>query len=160
MEKDTLIIRPYHLSEAYEIAEIFTYSVQYVASQHYSAAQCEAWATCPIDYAFWSQWCTKNTPLIAAYNHHVVGFTALNKDGYIAALYTHFAYQRKGIAQQLYQTIRDQAEEKKYPRLWVHASHLASPFFQQQGFKIIEKNKVIRQQESLENFTMEINFNH
>ncbi|CAM3246130.1 GNAT family N-acetyltransferase [Shewanella pealeana] len=62
--------------------------------------------------------------------------TQFESRGYIDSLYVHPAYQRRGIASQLYTALEQWARQQKFDELSVDASKVSKPLFESMGFKV------------------------
>lgn len=148
-------IQPYHPSKAREIADLYSLAVHAISPELYTEEEKQAWAKIPPDYNLWEQRLAEKKPLLAIKNNKVIGFMELDSDGHIDCMYTHPDYQRQGVGSALYTQTLIAAEQLKLPRLYVEASYLAKPFFEQRGFKTVQKNEIQRGEVTLINFTME-----
>lgn len=152
-------IRDYNSADARALTDIFYDSIHQVATEHYSADQIHAWAPLPKDYAGWQQRLDAKPPFVAEIDGVIVGFITLEADGHIDWTYTHPSYQRRGIAGKLYQHLEDVARGMGISRLYVEASYLARPFFEQRGFTVERRNHTQRHGQTLTNWSMEKHLN-
>jgi len=148
-------IQEYTSSRANEIAELFHKSVHSIDSSVYSQELREAWAPTPVDYKKWHKRLDKKQPLMAIIDNRVAGFIELESDGHIDCMYTHPAFQSRGVGSSLYKQLESKAISLKLKRLYVEASLVAKPLFIKQGFKVTKENVVIRNKISLINYSME-----
>ncbi len=148
-------IEAYSSDYATEITDLFYQSVHSIDTRIYTEAQKQAWAPLPINYELWAKRLKKSKPYVTRLDGKVAGFIELEHNGHINCCYTHPSYQRKGIATCLYKHLEAEATDRGIKRLYVEASKLAKPFFEQQGFKCIQKNKIYKNGVILENFTQE-----
>lgn len=148
-------IRLFKPVDAWRVADIFYDSVHAIDPQYYSLAQLNAWAPLPVDYAGWSQRLNRREVYVAEFDGELVGFTAMEADGYIDWIYTHSQYQHRGVASALYTHLEQLARVASLARLYVDASHLARPFFERRGFVVTKENHVERLGEILTNWSME-----
>ncbi|WP_018151203.1 GNAT family N-acetyltransferase [Leeia oryzae] len=148
-------IKSYSEDMAIEIADLFHAAVHNIDSSIYTKEQQEAWAPTPPDYDHWSVRLKNKKPFIAVIDGHVAGFIELDEDGHIDCAYTHPDFQRKGVATTLYNYLLIAARRRKIDRLYVDASHMAKPFFEQLGFTTIKMNEILLRGVVLANFTMQ-----
>ena len=140
---------------AHEIADLFHDSVHEIGRSYYSKEEIEAWAPTPPDYEKWSVRLKNKKPYMAVQNSKVLGFIELENNGHIDGLYTHKDFQRCGVARNLYLHLEKEAKAKGIKMLYVEASHIAKPFFENQNFKLVKENTVVRNGVKLTNFKME-----
>ncbi len=156
MEKAQRQIRNYKDDDANGIVEVFYHAVHRSGQGHYSAAQLEAWAPSPLNYAYWQKRLASTQPFVAEQSHMVVGFIELGEAGHIGCFYVHPDYQQQGIGQQLYHYLTEQARERNFAQLYVEASHMARPFFEKKGFVYEKTNQVALNGQVLTNFSMRL----
>ncbi|WP_024302126.1 GNAT family N-acetyltransferase [Pseudogulbenkiania sp. MAI-1] len=152
-------IELYTPDRAIEIADLFHRSVHAIDLSVYTPEQKEAWAPTPPDYEYWAQRLSQKRPLLAIKDNRVVGFIELDLDGHIDCMYTHPEFQGKGVASALYEHLQEQAKARKIDRLYVEASFVAKPFFENRGFSVVKQNEMQRKGVALINFTMEKHLN-
>lgn len=150
-----LVIRNYQPADAKALTDIFYDTIHATAISHYSPAQINAWAPLPKDYVRWQQQLDHKPPFVAIIDEQVVGFMTLEADGHIDWTYVHQDYQRQGIASALYQYLEQQARQQGITKLYVEASELARPFFNKQGFRLVRRNLLCRDNIQLVNWSME-----
>jgi len=151
----TIHIRPYKPIDAWRLTEIFYNSVHGIDPAYYSPAEVNAWAPLPIDYLHWHERFNTHSVHVAEVDGVVAGFTAMEPNGYIDWIYTHSDFQRRGVAAALYAFLERQARGLGLACLTVHASHVAKPFFERQGFVSVGENRVERNGVALTNWSME-----
>ena len=139
---------------AKEIIDVFHQAVHAIDASIYSYKQQQAWAPLPIDYQKWTQRLEHKQPYILLINDHVAGFIELDPDGHIDCAYVLPNYQRQGVASALLHHIICLAKKAAFSRLYVEASIVAKPFFEQFGFKLIKKNEVTINGMTLVNYSM------
>lgn len=148
-------IIPYQESYARKIADLFHTSIHAIDPLIYTYSQQEAWAPTPPDYDMWIHKLARTKPFLATVDETIVGFIELEDDGHIDCAYTHPSYQRQGVMNTLYQYLEKSARQKGLKRLYVEASHLIKPFFEQKGFSLLHQNEVVRNHMILVNYSME-----
>lgn len=151
----TIQIRPYKPLDAWRVTEIFYNSVHAIDDRFYSLQEINAWAQLPVDYLGWRKRLDAHRVDVAEIDGEVVGFAAMEPDGYIDWIYTHSDFQRRGVAGGLYTCLEQRARAEGVSRLTVHASHVARPFFERQGFVVLAQNEVERNGVRLTNWLME-----
>lgn len=151
-----MIIRHYRVRDCRAIADLFHAAVQAIDERDYTAAQREAWAPTPPDYAAWQHRLGERQPWVAEHSGRLVGFIELEPNGHIDCLYVHPAYQRQGIAGRLLRHLLQHARALGLGRLHVEASTTARPFFEAHGFNLQCENRVVRRGQTLINYRMRL----
>ncbi|RXJ66346.1 histone acetyltransferase [Halarcobacter ebronensis] len=137
-----------------KIPELFTNTIHKTCNKEYTKEQLNAWANLHIDYNSWEERLNKTKPYLAILDEKLVGFAEFYED-YIDCFYVHHEYQGCGVGKMLLNHIFKIAKEKKQTLLRVDGSITAKPFFEKSGFVEIKKNKVVRNNIELINFSMQ-----
>lgn len=137
------------------IQAVFRSAVLHMAATHYDAAQRRAWAARADDAGRWEQALREQDLWVAMEGDQVKGFISLTPEGHIDFLYVHADHGRRGVAQALFDALMTEAESRAHPRLTTDASHTARPFFERQGFRVLQRNERELDGVVLENFRME-----
>lgn len=151
----TLEIRLFQAQDAEQVARLFHDTVRAINRQDYSPAQITAWAPEDLHFRHWAEVCASRFTYVAHAAGVILGFGELEANGHIDCFYCHKNYQRQGIGHQIYQAIETKALELRLDRLNVEASITAQPFFQQQGFVVLQKQQVDCRGQTLINYAME-----
>ncbi|QTC90867.1 GNAT family N-acetyltransferase [Brevundimonas goettingensis] len=147
-------IRAYSEADLDALIDLFTGSVRQVASRDYSPAQIEAWAPLAVNREQWANRLGGRPTFVAEVAGEIVGFSDLEPDGHIDMLFVHADYQGRGVARALLDHIHAQATKRGIGRLFTEASITARPFFERNGFKLIEAQDVELRGETLRNYRM------
>ena len=148
-------IRPFHIADAPQIAQLFHQTVREVNIQHYSPRQVKAWAPDDLNFRNWAEICANRLTYVADDRGIIAGFGELESNGHIDCFYCHKDYQRRGVGRQIYNAIEAQALNLSIDRLFTEASLTAEPFFQQMGFALIQTQQVTCRGETFINYAME-----
>ena len=70
-------------------------------------------------------------------------------------LYCHQDAVRRGVGAKLYAAVERRARARHLRRVFTESSRTARPFFERQGFRLIEPRTAWRQGVALANFAME-----
>ena len=141
----SLQVRPYHLSDLPEIAQLFYHTVHIVNSKDYNPTQIQAWAPHVYTETDWRERLATADVWVAIAQGQVVGFAELERTGHIDCLYVHHQWQRRGVGAALMGAIEVKANQQHLTRLFAEVSLTAKPFFQAQGFKVVRlQEKVLR----------------
>lgn len=148
-------IAAYMPGYALEIAHVFSRSVHSIDEAFYTKEQKHAWAPLPPNHLHWNFWCENEKPLLAFDGEVLVGFMSLNEKGYIDRAFVDPKAQGKGTGMALLARVESIARVLNFPKLHTHASVVARPFFEKNGFKVIQENSICRGKAQLTNYTME-----
>lgn len=154
-EKKNLIIRRAHISDLAEMQQLFVDTISTICSPNYSADQQQAWSSSIQNKDRWERLITRQYSIVAILDHTIVGIAALDHGDYLDYLYVHKDYQRQGIANQLFDTLKLESLRQGYYKLSSDVSITALPFFESKGFKVIKENKVTIQEIELVNYRMQ-----
>lgn len=127
-------IRPYH-DDAHACAEVYFHAVQRGTNEKYTEAQRNAWAPKipdPLTYL------ADETCIIAEADGKVIGFMSVTAEHHISMAFVHPDWHRQGVAGALYDQM---LASVKTPPKTVHASLIARPFFEKQGWVAVEKEE-------------------
>lgn len=149
-----LKIRPYRPSDLEGLIQLFTTSVRQVASRDYTAAQIEAWAPLAVNRDQWAARLGAKPTFVAERASEIAGFSDLEADGRIDMMFVHADHQRQGVARALLAHIVLKASEQGISSLFTEASLTAKPFFEQQGFVVLEAQDVQLRGQTFRNFRM------
>lgn len=144
-------LREYQPSDCKQLAELFYQTVHSVNAKDYTQEQLDVWATGRVDLQEWNLSFLKHKTIVAIENDEIVGFGDIDDSGYLDRLFVHKDYQGIGVASAICNELESSINEKT---ITVHASITAKPFFQQRGYQIVKKQKVIRQGITLTNYAM------
>lgn len=144
--------RPDH---AVTVARLFRDTVRAVNRQDYSDAQIDAWAPYQVDLDHWRQLIENTHFLIAVSGGMVVGFANLDGQDYVDQLYVHKDLLRRRIATRLIEEIEREAKKRGAQRLWTESSITARKFFERQGFRTLQAQRVEHNGQVFENYVME-----
>lgn len=131
---------------------VFRWSVTGLASRDYSSEQIRAWAGHAGTPRQWNErrmavhtWVaevaecpTEGLSRKSETESVLAGFIDVDEAGYIDMLFVDPSCSRQGVASLLLGQVERFAEEAGIDRLTVHASITARPFFEWQGFRVIE----------------------
>ncbi len=135
-------VRQYRDSDLRSVAHLFVDSVRSVEDRFYNESQRAAWAPQPIDLEIWQRRLSVLQTLVAEEGGHLVGFISFESNGHIEFLYTHPACERRGVASALYRQVESRLVSAGICEIFTEASLVARSFFEKQGFKTIEEQRV------------------
>jgi putative acetyltransferase len=147
-------IRKYRPGEERALWELFHDTIHRVNSAHYTADQVDAWAPDDLDMNRWERKITSIAPYVAVLEGVIVGYADLQPSGYIDHFFCHHQYQRRGVGKALMAHLKAKAAEAGIPTLTANVSVTARPFFEAQGFRVVQAQEVDVRGVTLRNFKM------
>ncbi|MGM9644046.1 MAG: GNAT family N-acetyltransferase [Eubacteriales bacterium] len=147
-----MFLRIYNTSDCEYLAELFYQTVHNVNAKDYTKEQLDVWATGNVNLNEWDKSFLEHFTIVAIKNEIIVGFGDIDKVGYLDRLYIHKDYQRQGIASAICDELEKHVNSNK---IKTHASITAKPFFEQRGYRVINRQQVIRNGIPLTNYVME-----
>lgn len=148
-------IRAYAIPDTEEILNLFYDTIHEVNSQDYTPEQVNAWAPAVMDTGKWRERLSRKMTFVAEADGQIVGFCELEKDGHIDCFYAHKDYQRKGVGRSLLAKIEQEAKALGVNRVYAEVSITAKPFFESQGFVVLQEQQVLIRGINLTNYRME-----
>jgi putative acetyltransferase len=148
-----LRLRPYRSADLEEVTRTFADSVRVLARRDYDEAQRSAWAT--VDLEDWRARLAAIAVLVAEDVEGIAGFIGYSSDGYVAQLYTASRAARKRVASALYAHVEAGWRAAGVARAYAEVSLTARPFFERQGFDVVEEEEVERRGAIFRRFRME-----
>ena len=133
------------------VLDLFRTSVHTLCRGDYSPAQLSAWAPEDLDEAPWARRLRCQTFLLAEEDGALMGFASLEGD-YLDLLYVHPRCAHRGVGTVLCDALERQCTG---PRITVHASLTARPFFARRGYRTVESHQAERRGVVLTNYLME-----
>ena len=150
-----MTIRPYAPADLAEMARLFTDTVTAVNCRDYTPEQIRAWAGRGRLLLQRNQDFLRSHTLVAEDRGRIVGYGNLEADGYLDQLFVHRDRQGEGIAGAICNRLEDHARQAGLPRVTVHASITARPFFIRRGYGVTAVNQVPIGAVTLQNYSME-----
>ncbi|TRZ40972.1 GNAT family N-acetyltransferase [Robertkochia solimangrovi] len=154
-----MIIRKGTPEDLKELQHLYINSIREICKNDYSPKQIEVWVSGIKNLKRWNAMLTDQYVLVAQSENTITGFCTLDKGNYIDFFYVHKEFQRRGIAQTLYNAIEKVAREKYQSEITSDVSKTARPFFEKMGFSVLKEQVIIRDDVLLTNFKMIKNLN-
>ncbi|MEM9379303.1 MAG: GNAT family N-acetyltransferase [Planctomycetota bacterium] len=133
---DPIQLRPFEDGDLRSVAEIYVDAVHALATEHYDAAQREAWAPRVIDMDRWGTRLDGLRTVVATRAGRVVGFVAWTEDGYLDLLYVHPDVARAGLGARLVAVVEDDVAGRGAETVWARASDVSRPLFTKLGYDV------------------------
>ncbi|PKL97507.1 MAG: GNAT family N-acetyltransferase [Gammaproteobacteria bacterium HGW-Gammaproteobacteria-7] len=147
-------LRAYQTQDLPALVALFQASVSQLTTQHYDAAQRQAWAPATADMPAWQTRLASLELLIAEDDQAIAGFIGFSLDGHIDLLFTAPGHARQGVAATLYAAAEQRLRAAGARELFTEASLTARPFFTRQGFSEEQAQTVTRGAVTLQRFAM------
>lgn len=144
MPTPNLSLRTYQAQDLPAIVALFQASVSQLTTQHYDAAQRQAWAPTAADMPAWQTRLASLELLIAEDGQTIAGFIGFSLDGHIDLLFTAPGFARQGVASTLYAAAEQRLRAAGARELFTEASLVAQAFFARQGFSVQQAQTVTR----------------
>lgn len=138
-----------------EMQELFRSTVLNVNIRHYTKEEVEDWASCGDSVEHLKELLSHNH-FIGAFDEasRMVGFSSMNKDGYLHSMFVHKDWQGKGVATQLLSEVEHIARQWGVAEITSEVSLTARPFFEKKGYEIVKMQKHRANKLELTNFVM------
>jgi putative acetyltransferase len=150
-----MALRPFLAEDTPLLAEIFRASIMELASDDYSEAQQEAWASAADDEGGFGNKLAGQLTLVATLEGSPVGFASLAGKDRIDMLYVHPAVVGQGVGAMLADALEKLAGSRGTDKLSVDASDSARGFFEKRGYVAQQRNSVSLAGEWLANTTLQ-----
>ena len=138
-----------------DILLLFKETIENVNAKDYSFEQIRAWSSGAYKKERWLAKIKEQFFLIAVIENKIVGFGSMTRDGYLDFLYVSKDHQRLGIAKMIYDQLEEFAKINHLYQITSDVSITAKPFFEKQGFVVVEEQQVLIDGTQLKNFKME-----
>ena len=138
-----------------EMQELFRSTVLNVNIRHYTKEEVEDWASCGDSVEHLKELLSHNH-FIGAFDEasRMVGFSSMNKGGYLHSMFVHKDWQGKGVATQLLSEVEHIARQWGVAEITSEVSLTARPFFEKKGYEIVKMQKYRANKLELTNFVM------
>lgn len=151
-----MIVRDACAGDMARLGEIFFRAVRIGAAGAYSEAQRAAWAGAQPYAEGWSTRLDGLLTLVADAGEGPLGFMSVREsDGYLDLAFVQPELRGQGVAAAIYAVLENRMRAGKVARLHTHASHMAKPFFERQGWVTIRPNRAQMGDQTLDNWIME-----
>jgi len=148
-------LRAYRADDADALAALFRASARVLGAQAYSPAHVEGWTRYPEDLEEFRARLAQGTTLVALDGDAPVGFGQLSPADYVDFLYVAPTHARGGVAQTIYDALEAQARSLGTATLHAAASRLSKPFFEKNGWRVVEIEQAPRYGVVFERYLME-----
>lgn len=138
-----------------ELQQLFIETVLNVNSKDYTKEEVEDWASCGNDTEHFKELLRKNI-YIGAFDKQdcMVGFSSMNREGYLHSMFIHKNWQSKGVASRLLSEVEKIAEQYGVNEIVSEVSLTAKSFFENKGYEVVNVQKSRANKLELTNFRM------
>lgn len=147
-------LREYRATDKRSIVNLFYETVHAVNAKDYTKKQLDVWAPDDIDADEWCKPFEADYTCIAEIGNTLVGFANVDDTGYFDRLYVHKEHQGTGVGKILADEIENRARKNGMTKIKVDASITAKPFFIKRGYTATKQNTMVRNNQTLINFSM------
>lgn len=141
------------------LTDLFKRSVFEIAGCDYTPAQCAAW-TQNAENPQWAERFLSTWTIGAFIAEQLAGFANLESPTQLDCFYVHPDFQRQGVGSALFKAVSEQAQKAGAAFLESDISLTAEPFFRAQGWKVLHRNEIQREDQVLINTTMRFTFSN
>ena len=135
----SVALRPFLATDAPRCAAIFRASIEEIASEDYSPAQCEAWAGRADDLEAFAGSLAAMLTLAAVDDGEVVGFASPKGPGHIEMIYVNPEFAQAGVGATLLGALETIARGRGATQLTAEVSDTAKPLFDRREFVAVER---------------------
>lgn len=135
------------------VKRVFRDAVLNIGTHAYSEDQVRAWAAFADDPLFDEQ-LKEGVTFVAEEHDEIVGFGQLHPLNHIALLYVDSQHAKRRIGTALARRLERHAEDSGMTAISVEASKIAKPFFEKQGYTVLDKEVIDRHGVPLERYLM------
>lgn len=148
-------IRPLEEKDLYDMQNLFRSTVLNVNIKDYTKEEVEDWASCGDDIEHWKELLSSNQ-YVGAFNeqNYLIGFSSMNKNGYLHSMFVHKDWQGKGVATQLLFEVEKIAKQHKVKEITSEVSKTARLFFEHKGYVVECEQKQHANRLKLTNYKM------
>lgn len=146
--------RPAQTNDLRTLQKLFVETIRSTCRNDYSPEAIEAWTTSVHNTERWMSVVENQFCLIAEIDGRVAGFGSLDKGEYLDFMYVHKDFLRQGVANALFEKLKERSVQLGYQTLSSDVSITARPFFEKKGFTVIRENKNIVNGVEIINFHM------
>lgn len=142
-------------SDTTEMKELFCSTVLNINIKDYTKEEVEDWASCGENADRWKELISENR-FIGAFDrdNRLVGFSSMNKDGYLHSMFVHKDCQGRGVATSLLSEVEKIAADFGVTEITSEVSITAKPFFEKRGYNVIKEQRHKAKKLELTNFVM------
>lgn len=150
----TILTRQATSNDLEKILQLFRETIETVNAKDYSPEQITVWKNGASKKERWLKKISEQYFLLAEIDKEIVGFGSITQDGYLDFMYVSKNHQRIGVAQKIYSGLERFASEHQLDQIISDVSITAAPFFEKQGFGVLQEQEVNFDGITLSNYKM------
>lgn len=124
-----------------EIQTLFVETIKSTCRNDYNKEQIEAWTSSVENKERWKAILKNQYFLLAVIDNKIVGYGSLENGNYLDFMYVHKDYLRQGIANILFEKLKNESIKLGFDKLTSDVSKTARPFFETKGFSVLKENR-------------------
>lgn len=142
-------------SDTTDMKELFCSTVLNINIKDYTKEEVEDWASCGENADRWKELISENR-FVGAFDrdNRLVGFSSMNKDGYLHSMFVHKDCQGRGVATSLLSEVEKIAADFGVTEITSEVSITARPFFEKRGYNVIKEQRHKAKKLELTNFVV------
>lgn len=152
-----------------KMADLFRDTVKTVNAADYTTEETADWAACGEEKEHWETLLERLHFVVAEVVNgrsnrsvqeartdggEMVGFASISDEGYLHSMFVHKNFQRCGVATVLLHSMEEYAASLGIPEITSEVSITARPFFENEGYRVVCRQKRRAKHLELENFVM------
>lgn len=137
------------------IIQLFSDTIGVVNAKDYSAEQIRVWKGGASKKEKWLKKISEQYFLIAEIDNMLAGFGSITHDGYLDFMYVSKDHQGRGVASEIYNSLEKFVVKKRIDKIVSDVSITAKPFFEKQGFELLQEQQVAIDGVKLRNYKMQ-----
>jgi putative acetyltransferase len=153
-ESTKITLRQAHRNDLECLQAIYRQTIDHTCVNDYDPNQRHAWKLGTENLERWTAAIDTQYFIIAEVDGDPAGFGSLKDGVYIDFMYTSKDYLRQGIAQAIYDRLKNMALRLGTKILTADVSKTARPFFEKQGFAVAAENRNFIREAWITNFRM------
>ena len=148
-------VRQFIADDAEATAHLFFDTVRNGTAASYGEAQRKSWAPSVPEIEKWRARLLAMSTFVAEIDAQIAGFMTLEPDGHIDLAFVRADLTGRGVGRKLYTAVLKEALATEMSRLYSEASESARPFFEKQGWTLLETQSVMHNGVGLRNHRIE-----
>lgn len=142
------------IQQASKLQKLCVQTILHSCQQEYTSEQLRVWSQAVDSTTKWERLLQEQYFLVAEKQEELVGFGSLKEGNYIDYLYVSHQHLRQGVAQTLLEELLVEAKKKGASSITTDASKTAWPFFEREGFQLLQVNHPVLDGIALEHYTV------
>ena len=148
-------IRLLEEKDIHNLQDLFRSTVLNINIKDYTKEEVEDWASCGDNIEHWKE-ILFNNQFIGTFDKqdNLIGYSSMNKNGYMHSMFVHKDWQGKGVATLLLSEVEKIARQYEVIEITLEVSKTARPFFEHKGYVVECEQKQQANRLKLTNYKM------